>query len=60
MLGNYSKFIAALIGGIMAFLVSKFALPVEWADPDGSFVTAIHTVITALFVYSFPENTTSA
>ena len=53
-MGAYSKFIGALVGGVMSFLVAKFALPAEWATGDVS--AAITTVLTAVVVFAFPAN----
>jgi hypothetical protein len=53
----YSKFIGALVGGIMSYLVAKFALPAEWAT--GDVTAALTTVLTALVVYYSPANKTA-
>lgn len=67
-MGNYSKFIAAIIGAIVARLVLKYtgldlaALGIE-AEVNGLIVllvetgvTAVAAAITSAFVYFFPAN----
>lgn len=53
-MGNYSKFFGAIVGGILAWLTAKFGLPAEWAA--GDFAAAITTVVTAVVVWAFPAN----
>jgi hypothetical protein len=50
----YSKAIAAVVGGLLSWLVARFALPAEWASTDMQ--AAITTVATLLLVYWFPAN----
>lgn len=67
-MGNYSKFIAAIIGAIVARMVLQYtgldllALGIQ-SDVNGLIcllveggVTAIFAVITSAFVYFFPAN----
>lgn len=55
-MGNYSKLIAALIGGLMAWAVTAFGLPAEWAGENSEMVVGISGVVTAVLVYLFPAN----
>lgn len=55
-MSNYSKLIATLVAGALAFLANKFALPVEWATPDGDFVIGVTTLISSILVWAFPAN----
>jgi hypothetical protein len=57
MLGNNSKWIGSLVGGIMAWIVARFALPPEWASAD--MVQALTMIVGTLFVYLFPANVKS-
>lgn len=54
MLGNYSKFYGALVGGIVSYLVSRNFLPADFNTPD--VVAALTTVVTAISVWAFPAN----
>lgn len=54
MLGNYSKMIGSVVGGVLGLLVSIFGLPAEFASPE---VQGLVTVImSAVFTYAFPAN----
>ena len=55
-MANYSKMIAPLVAMLLAYLVNKFALPAEWAVPDGEVVFSVVAIINALFVWRFPAN----
>ena len=57
MLGNYSKLFGAIVGGIVAWLVSNNLIPADFNTPD--IVAGVTTVITAIFVYLFPANVKS-
>lgn len=58
-MSNYSKLIAVIVGTAMAWAVNKWALPAEWALPDGDFVIGLTGVINAILVWRFPANTTA-
>lgn len=53
----YNKMIAAVVGGVLSWVVGKYGLPVDWAGSDMQ--AAITTVITAVVVYAFPANKTA-
>lgn len=53
-MGNYSKLIGAIIGGIVGLGVSKGFLPADLASPEN--VAALTTVTAAFFTYVFPAN----
>lgn len=55
-MSNYSKLVAVLVGTLMAWAVNKFALPAEWALPDGDFVIGLTGLINAVLVWRFPAN----
>lgn len=57
MLGNYSKLIGALVGGVFGILVNKLALPAEWAAPE--IQNSIVVLLSAAATYFFPANKTS-
>lgn len=57
-MGNYSKLIGSIVGGLLSWLVARYALPPEWASTD--MVQAITVIIGSLFVYAFPANKPSA
>jgi hypothetical protein len=52
---RYSKFIAAIIGGILGAAVTKLGLPAELAS-DTIVQTLTTTLITAASVYIAPSN----
>lgn len=54
-MSNYSKFIAAIIGGILGALVTRFGLPAELAS-DAIVQTITTTIISAAAVYIAPAN----
>lgn len=53
-MSNYSKLIAAVVGAISGFLVTKFGLPAEWAGPEMQ--AAITTVLAGVMTYIAPPN----
>jgi len=55
-MSNYSKLIATIVATLMALLVQQFALPPEWATPEGAMVVGIAGIINSLLVYFFPAN----
>lgn len=57
-MSNYSKAIAAVVGGLLSWAVARYALPAEWSSQD--MVSAITLIITAALVYVSPKNTPSA
>jgi hypothetical protein len=52
--GNYSKLIGSLVGGVIGYLGSKYALPAEWTSPDMQ--AAITLILSAAATYLFPAN----
>lgn len=58
-MSNYSKLIAVVVGTAMAWLVNRFALPAEWALPDGDFIIGLTGLINAVLVWRFPPNKTA-
>ena len=54
MLGNYSKLIGSLVGGIFGIAVSKFGLPDTWATPEVQ--GAVTVIMSAAFTWLFPPN----
>lgn len=60
-MGNYSKLIGSIIGGILTILASLALIPEEWASPNNinTLVGAVGTIVafgSAVFVYFFPPN----
>ncbi len=53
-MGNYSKAIGALVGGVIGLLGGIFALPAEWQTPE--VIGAITTVLSLIATYVFPAN----
>jgi hypothetical protein len=58
MLGNYSKLIGSLVGGLFGMLVSFGIMPTEWATPE--IQASIVTLLSAVFTFLFPANAKSA
>jgi len=56
-MGNYSKLIAAVVGGALSWAAVKWGLPAEWAT--GEFAAAITTVVSSVLVWRFPANVPS-
>lgn len=53
-MGNYSKLIGSIVGGIIGWLGSKYALPPELTSPN---IQAAATIIlSAIATYLFPAN----
>ena len=50
---QYNKAIAAIVGGLIALLVTKGVLPAEWQDPVT--VTTIAGLVSALLVWVVPN-----
>ena len=55
MLGNYSKFIGSIVGGVVGMLTA-IGIPVEWATPEMQ--SAIVVAMSAIFTFFFPANKT--
>jgi hypothetical protein len=55
-MSDYSKLIAVLVGTLVAWLVTRFALPAEWASPDSQIIVGLTGIINALLVWRFPAN----
>jgi hypothetical protein len=53
-MGNYSKLIGSLVGGLLGMLVSFGILPAEWATPE--IQAAIVTLLSSIFTFAFPAN----
>jgi len=53
-MGAYSKFIGAVIGGLVSWGIAKDVIPAEWNTPD--MMAAMTTVVTALVVWLSPAN----
>jgi|EndMetStandDraft_8_1072994.scaffolds.fasta_scaffold1072172_2 hypothetical protein len=54
MLGNYSKAIGALVGGVFGVLVSRYGLPDAWATPE--IQGAVTVLLSAACTWAFPAN----
>lgn len=54
MLGNYSKLIGSLVGGIFGVLVSRYGLPDAWATPE--IQGAVTVLLSAACTWAFPAN----
>lgn len=60
-MGNYSKLLGSIVGGVLGIAVVKGALPAELASPDNVnlIIGGIGSVVTigaALATYLFPAN----
>lgn len=53
-MGNYSKFLGALVGGVLGMLVNVFALPEAWASDEMQ--GAVIVILSAVLTYVFPPN----
>ena len=53
-MGAYSKFIGAIVGGLLGLLGSTFALPAEWQSPE--MVSSITMILSAISTFLFPAN----
>lgn len=56
-MGNYSKLIASVIGGVLG-IAASFGLPTDWATAEVQ--SAIAVIGSAIAVYFFPANKPSA
>lgn len=54
-MGNFSKVIGSVIGGLVGFGGSRWGLPTEWATPE--VVGGLTAVASGLFTFFFPANT---
>jgi hypothetical protein len=55
-MSNYSKLIAVIVGTLVAWAVTRFGLPAEWASPESEVIVGLTGVINALLVWRFPAN----
>lgn len=53
-MSNYSKLIGAIVGGVIGFLGSKYALPADLTSPDMQ--AAITLILSAVATWAFPAN----
>jgi hypothetical protein len=53
-MGNYSKVIGAVVGGVVGLLGSRFGLPTDWATPEVQ--GAITILLSAGATFLFPAN----
>jgi len=53
-MGNYSKFIGSLVGGIIGLVGSVVALPAEFQSAE--FIGAISVALSAIATFIFPAN----
>jgi len=53
-MGNYSKLIGSLVGGIFGFAVARLALPADLATPE--IQGAVTILVGAVFTFIFPKN----
>jgi hypothetical protein len=58
MFAEYSKLVAVLVGFVLSYLATKFAIPAEWVA--GDFNMWVTSLITAILVWRFPANKPSA
>lgn len=54
MLGNISKLVGSLSGGIVGWLIARLGLPADLMTPD--FQAALIVVLSGLFTFFFPPN----
>jgi len=57
MMGNYSKLIASIVGGLAGWAAARGFLPADLATPD--VVAAATVIIAAVATYLFPANKAS-
>ncbi len=55
-MGNYSKLIGSIVGGLIGLGVSKGLLPAEANTPE--IIGAVTTLFAAVSTYLFPANKT--
>ncbi|WP_315920470.1 hypothetical protein [Mesorhizobium sp. SP-1A] len=53
-MGNYSKLIGSIVGGVAGLLVARGLLPEEWATTE--IQGAIVVLLSAVATYAFPAN----
>jgi len=53
-MGNYSKFIGTIVGGVVGWAAARGFLPADFATPD--VVAAATVIIAAVATYLFPAN----
>jgi hypothetical protein len=56
-MGNYSKLIGSIVGGVVGWLGSKYALPPSLTSPE--IQAAATLILSAVATYLFPANTAS-
>ncbi|CCV07448.1 hypothetical protein MESS2_570007 [Mesorhizobium metallidurans STM 2683] len=56
-MGNYSKLIGSIVGGVIGWLGSKYALPPDLTSPEVQ--TGATLILSAVATYLFPANTAS-
>ena len=57
-MGNYSKLIGSIVGGIIGWLGSKYALPANLTSPE--IQAAATLILSAVATYLFPANSAGA
>jgi hypothetical protein len=57
-MGNYSKLIGSVVGGVVGWLGSKYALPASLTSPE--IQAAATLILSAVATYLFPANTATA
>ena len=53
-MGNYSKLIGSIVGGVIGWLGSKYALPQSLTSPE--IQAAATLILSAVATYLFPAN----
>lgn len=54
MLGNISKLVGSISGGVVGWLIARLGLPADLMTPD--FQAALIVVLSGLFTFFFPPN----
>jgi hypothetical protein len=57
-MGNYSKLIGSIVGGVIGWVGSKYALPPSLTSPE--IQAAATLILSAVATYLFPANMASA
>lgn len=57
-MGNYSKLIGSVVGGVIGWLGSKYALPQSLTSPE--IQAAATLILSAVATYLFPANMTAS
>jgi hypothetical protein len=57
-MGNYSKLVGSIVGGVIGWLGSKYALPPSLTSPE--IQAAATLILSAVATYLFPANTAGA